>query len=209
MSKFSNHPDFPLAELTPYPHNAKRHTTEQIAALVESIRRFGFTQPIIIDENGVVLAGHGRYAAAQSLGLTNVPVRQVTGLTEEAKKAYRLIDNKLTLDTDFDPDLYQQELDWLTSNDYDVAALGFIYEELGNDPVPDVDDMGEKKDVYDHATIKQIVLYLPDSDYRALLQKLHRIAEARQLANNTLVVEHVVNYYLDYVLDSPGADTNA
>ena len=85
----------PIKALTPYPHNARQHPAEQIAALTESIKQFGFTQPIVIDENLTVVAGHARLRAAQEAGLTRVPTVTLTHLTDEQLRAYRLADNRI------------------------------------------------------------------------------------------------------------------
>ncbi len=82
----------PLQELSPYAHNARTHSTEQVAQLVESIKQFGWTNPVLIDEKGEIIAGHGRVMAAEMLKMDSVPVIVLSGLTDEQKKAYRLAD---------------------------------------------------------------------------------------------------------------------
>ncbi|BEC24313.1 tail fiber assembly protein [Escherichia coli] len=82
----------PLQELSPYAHNARTHSTEQVAQLVESIKQFGWTNPVLIDEKGEIIAGHGRVMAAEMLKMDSVPVIVLSGLTDEQKKAYRLKD---------------------------------------------------------------------------------------------------------------------
>ena len=87
----------PLQELSPYAHNARTHSTEQVAQLVESIKQFGWTNPVLIDEKGEIIAGHGRVMAAEMLKMDSVPVIVLSGLTDEQKKAYRLADNRLPM----------------------------------------------------------------------------------------------------------------
>ena len=82
----------PLQELSPYAHNARTHSPEQVAQLVESIKQFGWTNPVLIDEKGEIIAGHGRVMAAEMLKMDSVPVIVLSGLTDEQKKAYRLKD---------------------------------------------------------------------------------------------------------------------
>lgn len=82
----------PLQELSPYAHNARTHSPEQVAQLVESIKQFGWTNPVLIDEKGEIIAGHGRVMAAEMLKMDSVPVIVLSGLTDEQKKAYRLAD---------------------------------------------------------------------------------------------------------------------
>src|SRR5579864_5045220 len=84
-----------LAELSPYPHNPRRHLDAQIAAIAGSIARFGFNAPILIDSKGQIIAGHGRYLAAVKLGLETVPVVVLDHLTAIEQRAYLLADNKL------------------------------------------------------------------------------------------------------------------
>lgn len=86
----------PIENIRPYPKNAKKHPAEQIDKIAASIKEFGFNQPLVVDKNGVIIVGHGRYEAAQLLGMKEVPVIQVN-LTDEQAKAYRLADNKLNI----------------------------------------------------------------------------------------------------------------
>ena len=85
-----------ISELKPYENNARTHSDEQIEKIINSIKEFGFISPVIIDENNVILVGHGRTEAAKRAGLTEVPYRRVTHLTEDQKRAYILADNKLS-----------------------------------------------------------------------------------------------------------------
>ncbi|CAM7408340.1 TPA: ParB N-terminal domain-containing protein [Escherichia coli] len=91
----------PLQELSPYAHNARTHSTEQVAQLVESIKQFGWTNPVLIDEKGEIIAGHGRVMAAEMLKMDSVPVIVLSGLTDEQKKAYRLADNRAAINSMF------------------------------------------------------------------------------------------------------------
>lgn len=91
----------PLQELSPYAHNARTHSTEQVAQLVESIKQFGWTNPVLIDEKGEIIAGHGRVMAAEMLKMDSVPVIVLSGLTDEQKKAYRLADNRTAINSMF------------------------------------------------------------------------------------------------------------
>lgn len=89
-------------ELIPYENNAKRHPAEQIEQIKESIKEFGFNDPIAIDKGNVIVEGHGRLIAAQEMGLEKVPVIRLDELTEEQRKAYTLVHNKLTMNSGFD-----------------------------------------------------------------------------------------------------------
>ena len=120
----------PLQELSPYAHNAGTHSTEQVAQLVESIKQFGWTNPVLIDEKGEIIAGHGRVMAAEMLKMDSVPVIVLSGLTDEQKKAYRPADNRLPMNAGWDEDLLRMELSDLINADFDVSLTGFIPTEI-------------------------------------------------------------------------------
>lgn len=131
----------PLSELKPYKNNAKIHTDAQIEQIARSIEiTKGLRQPIVIDENNVIVAGHGRYLAACRLGLKTVPCELVNDLTEDEIKAYRLIDNKVA-QGDYDFDI---AFDELNSIDMDLSEFGFEY-----DGVNDFEELGEDEESYD------------------------------------------------------------
>jgi hypothetical protein len=117
-----------IGSLTPYPRNARLHNEANVAKLVASIKEFGWTVPILVDEGGAVLAGHGRLLAAHALNMPQVPCLRLLGLTSAQKRAYRLADNRLTLDSDWDLDALKLELDELL--DFDLALTGFDQDEL-------------------------------------------------------------------------------
>lgn len=110
-----------IDRITPYEKNAKKHPAKQIAQVAASIKEFGFNQPIVIDKTGVIIVGHGRYEAAKSLGLTEVPTITVD-LTEEQAKAYRLADNKLN-ESEWDMNLVIEELKGLTPEMLDLTGF--------------------------------------------------------------------------------------
>lgn len=112
-----------IRELKPYKKNAKKHPKEQVERIANSIKEFGFTQPVIIDSNNCVVAGHGRILGAKKAGLTQVPTVCLEDLTEEQIKAYRLVDNKLN-ESDWDFGLVDEELE-LLSDDIDMTLFGF------------------------------------------------------------------------------------
>ena len=89
--------------LRPYPRNARTHSKKQVRQVAESIRRFGFTAPVLIDRSNMILAGHGRVAAAEHLQLETVPCRRIETMTEAEKRAYVIADNKLALTRRFSP----------------------------------------------------------------------------------------------------------
>jgi|APSaa5957512535_1039671.scaffolds.fasta_scaffold38251_1 DNA modification methylase len=118
-------PEIRTLELLPYANNARTHSADQVAQVAASIREFGFTNPILIDENNVIIAGHGRLEAAKSLGMESVPVRVLDNLTDDQKKAYVIADNQLALNAGWDIELLKIELEELKLNDFDLALTGF------------------------------------------------------------------------------------
>ncbi|WP_288319808.1 ParB/Srx family N-terminal domain-containing protein [uncultured Parasutterella sp.] len=119
-----------VEDLIPYEKNSRTHSEEQIQKVVVSIKEFGWTNPILIDEEQGIIAGHGRLEAAKRLGMKEVPVIELTGLTEAQKRAYIIADNKLALEAGWDEDLLREELDWLTQHDYSAEVTGFDSEDL-------------------------------------------------------------------------------
>ena len=116
--------------LLPYAQNARTHSVEQVAELSGSIAEFGFTVPCLVDERGVLIAGHGRLLAAKRLGMTEVPVIRLAHLTEAQARAYRLADNRIALNAGWDEKLLAVELGELRALDMDLASLGFGDQEL-------------------------------------------------------------------------------
>lgn len=100
-----------LADIRPYENNAKKHPQHQVDQIAASIQEFGNNDPIAVDENGVIIEGHGRHLALQQLGYTEVEVIRLVGLTEEQKRAYILVHNQLTMNTGFDPEILRREIE--------------------------------------------------------------------------------------------------
>ena len=115
----------PLDAIHPHERNPRRHSMRQIKQIATSIREIGFTNPILIDEHGEIIAGHGRYQAAKLLDLKSVPTIELSGLTNAQKVALRIADNKLAENASWDPDLLAFELNLIVDSDYDVTLTGF------------------------------------------------------------------------------------
>jgi DNA modification methylase len=115
----------PINELQFYERNARTHSDGQVDQLVASIREFGFTNPVLVDENNVLIAGHGRTTAAKVMGLTEVPAIRLTGLTENQIKALRIADNQLALNAGWDLELLSAELQELETDGFDLDLVGF------------------------------------------------------------------------------------
>lgn len=142
-----------LSDITPYESNAKKHPKYQIDQIKESIKTFGNNDPIAIDENNVIIEGHGRYLALKALGYDQVPVIRLKHLSDDQKRAYLLAHNKITLNTDFDMDLLKQEL--TTIMDIDMAQFGFSINLLAS-PLKGGDETGVTVETDD--TIETIML---------------------------------------------------
>jgi DNA modification methylase len=121
---------WPVARLVPSARNARTHSEAQVAEIAGSIRAFGFTNPILVGENGDVIAGHGRLAAARQLGMAAVPVIPLRGLTELQRRQLMLADNRIALNAGWDLDMLRLELKDLSALGVDLAELGFSKEEL-------------------------------------------------------------------------------
>lgn len=135
-----------IEKLIPYVNNARTHSAEQIMKLRSSLREFGFINPVIIDRNLNVIAGHGRIMAAKEEGIKEVPCVFVDYLTEAQKKAYILADNRMALDAGWDEELLRIEIESLKDMDFDIGLTGFSEDDLaelyGDDKASDVEDDG-------------------------------------------------------------------
>lgn len=117
-------------ELIPYAKNARTHSDVQVAQIAESIKEFGFTNPVLIDHHGGIIAGHGRVMAAKALGVDSVPTIMLGHLSERQKQAYILADNKIALNSGWDFQMLAEELSELAETDYDLDLIGFNEQEL-------------------------------------------------------------------------------
>lgn len=119
-----------LRDLKPSPVNSRTHSDAQIKQLAESIKRFGFTNPVLIGDDGEIVAGHGRLAGAKLIGMNEVPVVRLSHLTATERRAYMLADNKLALNAGWDEELLASELKALVDLEFDVPVLGFSQTEV-------------------------------------------------------------------------------
>lgn len=121
---------WPIDRLRPYERNPRTHTPEQIAKIAASLLEFGWTNPILVDADAGIIAGHGRLLAARELGMKTVPVIELGHLTEAQRRAYCIADNRLALDAGWDEDLLAEELKALEDLDFNLALTGFDLDEL-------------------------------------------------------------------------------
>lgn len=137
-----------VSKLIPYVNNARTHSAEQVMKLRSSLREFGFINPVIIDREFNVIAGHGRILAAKEEGILEVPCVFVDYLTEAQKKAYILADNRMAMDAGWDEELLRIEIEALQSEDFDIGLTGFDESEIA-DLFGSDDTSGVKDDDYD------------------------------------------------------------
>ena len=119
-----------VEDLIPYVNNSRKHSDEQIAQISASIKEFGWTNPILIDETNSIIAGHGRLMAARKLKMDEVPTIELDHLTDTQRKALVIADNKLALNADWDTTLLTIELDELLKDGFALDILGFNEQEI-------------------------------------------------------------------------------
>lgn len=156
-----------IDDIKPYENNAKLHPAEQIEQIKKSIQEFGFNDPIAIDENNVIIEGHGRYIACKELDINEVPIIRLEDLDEEHKRAYMLVHNKLTMNTDFDIELLIEELDNIFN--IDMSKFDFEIEDINMDELDSKEE--EKKKVNISIVIDNY------SDYESIKERLENLAE--------------------------------
>ena len=127
---FPDYKKVSLSSVIPYARNSRTHSDAQVAQIAASIKEFGFTNPILIDEKGGIIAGHGRVLAAQKLGLSEVPAIELAHLSETQKRAYVIADNKLALNAGWDDELLRLEFAELEEAGFDLELTGFSLEEI-------------------------------------------------------------------------------
>ena len=136
-----------IDEIVEYKNNVKIHTQEQIEQIMTSIERYGNNDPIAIDENNVIIEGHGRYLALKELGEIEIPVIQLKHLTEDQKREYILVHNKLTMNTGFDIEKLKTELEMI---DFDMTLFNFqelnFNEDILSELFEDVEDKKSNKE---------------------------------------------------------------
>ncbi|CAB4168878.1 ParB/Sulfiredoxin [uncultured Caudovirales phage] len=119
-----------IENLIPYARNSRTHSDEQVAQIAASIKEFGFNNPVLIDESGSIIAGHGRILAARKLGLNEAPCIRLSHLSETQRRAYVIADNKLALNAGWDIDMLKIELSELDLDGFDLTLTGFGEDEL-------------------------------------------------------------------------------
>ena len=154
-----------IDEIKEYEHNAKEHLKWQIELIANSIKEFGFNDPIAINADNQIIEGHGRLLAAKQLGLIEVPCIVLTGLTEAQERAYIIVHNKTTMNTDFDLERLQYELNALKVEGFDLTLTGFSNDEIDRllNQVDNIEENQEElKEDYEEIEVEKIVIKTGD-----------------------------------------------
>jgi ParB-like chromosome segregation protein Spo0J len=188
----------------PYDNNP-RDNVAAIEKVAASINEFGWQQPIVVDENMVVIVGHTRLLAAKKLEMKLVPIQIAENLTAEQVKAYRLADNRTNEEASWNMKMLGSEIKELDDLGVDLMLTGFSDHELSNllidpellesEPKYDESLMAHKLDVFQNNTIKQIVLYYDIDKYKEIYAKLENAGQEFGMENNSEIVEALINFY--------------
>jgi site-specific DNA-methyltransferase (adenine-specific) len=188
-----------IDRLIPYARNSRTHSPEQIAQIVASMKEFGFTNPVLVDEQGGIIAGHGRVMAARELGMDKVPCLTLEGLSEAQKRAYVIADNKLAENAGWDVQMLAQEMEELRLANYDTNLTGFDIGEI-DDLFESFDD--EEKDIVDGEIIDIPNTPITEEGDIWLLGK-HRLM-CGDSTNNEAMKKLMMNQLADlYITDPP------
>jgi ParB-like chromosome segregation protein Spo0J len=173
-----------LDKLTPYARNSRTHSDEQVAQLAASIREWGWTTPVLVDEDGGIIAGHGRVLAARQLGMVEVPVVVARGWSDAKRRAYVIADNKLALNAGWDADMLSLELGELGELGFDLDLTGFGEEEIKgiDEQSGATSEAGEAKELDGETYTKKIEapIYEPKGD-RPKVEELFDNSKAKEL----------------------------
>ena len=166
-----------LERLQPYEKNAREHSPEQVAQIAASIVEFGFLNPILVDSKDGIVAGHGRLSAAKELALDVVPVVVLDHLTENQKKAYILVDNKLAENATWNEDLLAEEIIKLNLQDFDLNILGWSDEELKalqeDGWASDIEDLTKNDNEHLDGIQAKITILLDEDDKEKVVDALN------------------------------------
>lgn len=166
-----------INEIIEYSGNAKEHPEWQIEQIKNSIQEFGFNDPIAIDEKGIIIEGHGRYLALKELGYEEIEVIRLNHLSEEQKAAYAIAHNKLTMNTEFDIEKLQYELNKLEMADFDLSLLGFEQSELDDIQEEEIQELEIEEDDTEGAETKRTKLICPCCQHIALKSEFKEVTD--------------------------------
>ena len=172
-------------DLIPYVNNSRTHSDAQVTQVASSIKEFGFTNPILIDEDNGVIAGHGRLLASKKLNLDEVPCIVLSGLSEAQRKAYVIADNQLALNSDWDMEKLKLEVENLESLEFDLSKLGLDLSFM--DETPELDSMGltpeDKLENYLNGDTKIIRLAYTQEELESMTSMLDTLVERYEVDN--------------------------
>ncbi|CAI1526148.1 ParB/RepB/Spo0J family partition protein [Serratia quinivorans] len=206
-----------LDSLIAYARNTRTHTDDQVRKISDSIEEFGWTNPVLIDECGEIIAGHGRVMAAELLAFDEVPCIVLAGLSDQQKRAYRIADNKLPLSAGWDDDMLRLELADLLDADFDISLIGFDEAELDalfaniEPQAPDEDPYTAKIDtpVYEPSEVMPAISELYDeTKTRSLVKNIKAANLPKEIAAFLMSAteRHTVfnfNKIADYYANAP------
>ncbi len=174
-----------VARLIPYEKNAREHSPEQVAQIAASIVEFGFLNPILVDSKDGIVAGHGRLSAAKELALDVVPVVVLDHLTENQKKAYILVDNKLAENATWNEDLLAEEIIKLNLQDFDLNILGWSDEELKalqeDGWASDIEDLTKNDNEHLDGIQAKITILLDEDDKEKVVDALNEYCNSNDI----------------------------
>ena len=192
-----------VSELIPYINNSRTHSEEQITQIASSIKEFGFTNPILIDQDNSIIAGHGRLHAVKKLGYKEVSCIIISGLTKTQIKALIIADNQLALNASWDIDKLSLELDSLKDDDFNLDILGFnndFLKDIQEEIIP-LSDLPEIKDG-DKEPFQQMTFIIHDSQMKFINLALEKVKnnfnlknEFNQNINGNALTEICKNFY--------------
>lgn len=171
-----------INELKPYENNSRTHDKSQIKQICESIKEYGWTNPVLIDEKGMIIAGHGRVEAGKKLDIKEVPCIVLSGLTEAQKKAYVIADNKMALNAGWNEELLKNELEKLKELDFDLELTGFNIDEL---------DELFKQDEEEQEIVEDDFDIEPPEEPKAKLGDIYQLENHRLMCGDSTKIEDV------------------
>lgn len=185
--QFYKNVTIPVDDLIPYAKNSRTHSPEQVAQIAASIKEWGFTNPILVDNSNGVIAGHGRLLAAQKLGMAEVPCIVIDGITDTQKRAYVIADNKIAENSGWNFDLLFKELTALQELDFDVSLTAFNMSDFKVDD--ELFDVGEHDEDEEQAPKKtdhgyaELAIVMPVEEKKKIVALLNKIKADNDLEN--------------------------
>lgn len=185
-----------ISKLIPYARNARTHSDEQVGQIAASIKEWGWTTPVLVDEQGGIIAGHGRTLAAQKLGITEVPVMVAKGWSDAKKRAYVLADNKLALNAGWDNEMLALELEEIAELGFDLNLIGFDPSEFNNSAVDysvlDGEDIEQQLDEMANGVRKAIQIEFEPEHYEEA-QELVKFWRDNKSYVGMMIINHLRN----------------